>query len=93
MNKSLTVSPSDPEYHIDLWSKFSEKIIKKLSEKDFIVWILLGEKSSDCKNFITNKNHVILESTHPSQKSFIGSNIFKNVNKELYKRGIDKIVW
>lgn len=103
LNTALTVKHSEPESHLELWSDFSEKIIKKLSEKNFIVWIILGKKASEWKEFITNKNHVILEATHPSpfsalkssstQPAFIGSNIFKNVNKELYKKGVDKIVW
>jgi uracil-DNA glycosylase len=103
LNTALTVRPSDPESHLELWTPFSEKIIKKLSEKDFIVWVLFGKKAAEWKEFIINKKHVILEATHPSpysalkasstQIAFIGSNIFKNVNKELYKKGIDKIAW
>ena len=103
LNTSLTVRPSEQESHCELWRHFSEKIIEKLSEKNFIVWILLGKKASDWKEFITNKNHVIFEATHPSpysalkststQPAFIGSNIFKNTNKELYNREINKIVW
>jgi uracil-DNA glycosylase len=103
LNTALTVRESNPESHIELWEPFSKKIIEKLSEKDFIVWILLGKKAADWKEFIKNKNHIILEATHPSpfsalkasskQSAFIGSNIFKNANKELYKKGIDKVIW
>ena len=103
LNTALTVLDGSPESHIELWSSFSKKVIQKLSEKDFIVWILLGKKASEWKEFITNKNHIILETTHPSpfsalkssskQVAFIGSNIFKNANKELYKKGLDKISW
>jgi len=103
LNTTLTVRPSEPESDMELWSPFSEKIIQKLSEKDFIVWILLGKDITIWKEFITNKNHIILEATHPSpyislkesydKPTFIGSNIFKNTNKELYKKGIDKIIW
>lgn len=103
LNTALTVEESQPESHLDLWCDFSKKIINKLSEKETIVWILLGKKASEWKPYITNKNHIILEATHPSpfsalkssssQQAFIGSNIFKNVNKELYKKGLDKIVW
>ncbi len=103
LNTALTVLPGEPESHIDLWSPFSKKVIEKLSEKDFIVWVLFGKKAADWKDYITNKNHIILETTHPSplsayksnstQTAFIGSNIFKNINKELYKRGFNKISW
>lgn len=103
LNTALTVREGDPESHLELWSEFSDKVIKNLSEKDFIVWVILGKKAADWKNSITNKNHIILEATHPSpfsalkssatQKAFIGSGIFKNVNKELSKNGLDKISW
>ena len=103
LNTALTVKESEPESHIDLWNPFSKKIIQKLSEKDFVVWVILGKKAEHWKTYIKNKNHIILESTHPSpltalnssssQPAFIGSNIFKNVNKELYRKGLDKIVW
>jgi len=103
LNTALTVEESQPESHLDLWFDFSKKIINKLSEKETIVWVLLGKKASEWKAYIKNKNHIILEATHPSpfsalksyssQQAFIGSNIFKNVNKELYKKGLDKIVW
>jgi uracil-DNA glycosylase len=103
LNTALTVKESEPESHLELWEPFSKKIIRKLSEKDFIIWIILGKKAADWKPEITNKNHIILETTHPSpfsalkpsstQVAFMGSNIFKNVNKELYKKGLDKIVW
>jgi uracil-DNA glycosylase len=103
LNTALTVKKGKPESHLDLWHSFSEKIIKTLSNKDFIVWIILGKKASDWKDYITNKNHVILEATHPSpfsalkpsgsQEAFIGSKIFKNTNKELNKKGLDLVVW
>lgn len=103
MNTALTVKKSEPESHIDLWKEFSKKVIEKLSEKKFIVWVLLGKKASEWKDLITNKNHIILEATHPSpfsafkssssQSAFIGSGIFKNINKELVKKGFDKISW
>lgn len=103
LNTALTVKEGDTESHLELWSDFSDKVIKKLSEKEFIVWVILGKKAADWKNSITNKRHIILEATHPSpfsalkgnstQKAFIGSGIFKNVNKELSKNGLDKISW
>jgi len=103
LNTALTVRPSDPESHLELWSSFSKKVIEKISEKEFVVWVILGKKAADWKECITNKNHIILEATHPSpfsalkssgtQKAFIGSGIFKSVNRELLKRGFEKISW
>lgn len=102
LNTSLTVLQGSPESHLELWSNFMKKVFEKLSEKEFIIWVILGKKASEWKDFITNKNHIILETSHPSpfstyssnsQKPFMGSNLFKNVNKELYKKGIDNISW
>ena len=103
LNTALTVSPSEPESHLELWSSFSKKIIEKISEKDFVIWVILGKKAADWKEYITNKNHIVLEATHPSpfsalkdsgsQRAFIGSGIFKSVNGELLKRGFEKISW
>ncbi len=103
MNTALTVKESDPESHLELWSSFSKSVIEKISEKDFVVWVILGKKAAEWKESITNKNHIILEASHPSpfsalkangtQRAFIGSGIFKNVNKELMKVGLEKISW
>ena len=106
LNKSLTVKPSDPDSHLDMWSSFSKKVIEKILEKDFVVWVIFGEKAANWKDRITNKNHIILEASHPfddesnisnisniSQKAFIGSGIFKNINCELLKKDLEKISW
>jgi uracil-DNA glycosylase len=105
LNTALTVSEGCPESHLDLWTGFIKKVFEKLSQKEYIIWMIFGKKASNWKEYITNKNHTILETTHPSplsanmpnknnqQISFIGSNIFKNVNKELYNRKIEKISW
>jgi uracil-DNA glycosylase len=93
LNFSLTVDSSNyANSHKNLWSSFSEKVIKKISEKDFVIWVFLNEESTEnceLKEYI-NKNHIVLE---VSQKSFIGSGIFKNINKELTKKGLNKISW
>jgi uracil-DNA glycosylase len=103
LNTSLTVKKNTPESHKNLWYNFSKKVIEKLSEKDYIVWVMIGDISSEWKKDIKNKNHIILEvsytsslkslNTNEKQVSFIGSNIFKNINKKLTNNGLDKISW
>jgi len=103
LNTSLTVRTSETDSHLELWSSFSKKVIEKISEKEFVVWVILGKKASDWKDYITNNNHIILEATHPSelkssgssgsQKAFIGSGIFKDINRELLKKDLEKISW
>lgn len=103
LNTSLTVKRNTPESHKNLWHNFSKKVMEKLSEKDYIIWVMLGDISSEWKKNIKNKNHIILEVSYPGslnklksnekQVSFIGSNIFKNINRELTNNGLDKISW
>jgi len=102
LNTALTVLKGSPESHLDLWNNFMKMVFKKLSEREFTIWVILGKKSSEWKEYITNDNHIILETSHPSpfsahnnsnNNAFIGSNLFKNINKELYKKGIDNISW
>jgi uracil-DNA glycosylase len=37
LNTALTVEESKPASHIELWKPFTEAVMRKLSEKDFIV--------------------------------------------------------
>lgn len=87
MNTSLTVSN---ESHKEIWYDFMEKVFKKLSEKEFIIWVIYGNDKNSSEwskwvNCITNKNHIIFDNKD--------INLFKKINKELYKKGIDNISW
>ena len=98
LNAILTVSENQPLSHQNIgWETFTDEVIKLLQEKAFIVYILLGNQAQKYKRKITNKNHVILTSSHPSPLSsyrgFLGSNIFKNANKHLKAHGLKEINW
>lgn len=98
LNTILTVSENMPLSHKDFgWQTFTDRVINLLQEKPFIVYILLGAYAQTYVDKITNKNHVILKTSHPSPLSsfrgFMGSNIFKNANKALEKNGIKGINW
>ena len=60
----------------------------------FILW---GSYARSKKTLITNKNHYIIESTHPSPFSayngFFGSRPFSKTNDYLKSKGIDEINW
>jgi len=90
LNTSLTVTKGKPGSHMNIWKSFTDHVIQKLSKDyDSIIFVLLGnfaEKKRDliCTN--NNKNR-ILSYSHPSplscyktDKPFIGSNLFKNIN-------------
>ncbi len=98
LNTLLTVSHNKPLSHQGFgWENFSNEVIKKLQEKEFIVYILLGGHAKSYIPKITNKNHLILQTSHPSPLSsyrgFLGSNIFKETNQALTKKGISPIKW
>ena len=97
LNRILTVESGISLSHKNIgWEQFTENIIKKINEcKWKIVYILLGNQAKSIKQFITNKNHLIIEAPHPSPLSayqgFFGSKIFSrtceylNVSKEFWR--------
>jgi uracil-DNA glycosylase len=103
LNTALTVRPSEPESHLLIWSEFTKRVFEFLCKKDDIIWVLLGKKAADYKQLITNKNHTIIERTHPSpysatkssltQSAFIESNLFKEINQSLVKYKKSTISW
>lgn len=98
LNTILTVSENMPLSHKDFgWQTFTDRVISLLQEKAFVVYILLGSHAQSYEDKITNKQHVILKTSHPSPLSsyrgFMGSNIFKNANKALKDNGIKEIDW
>ena len=99
LNSSLTVIKDMPNSHKDIgWSNLTDYIIKVLNQKEEpVVFILWGNFAKSKKQFITNKKHLILESTHPSPFSarygFFGSHPFSKTNEFLEKNGEEKINW
>ena len=99
LNSSLTVIKDMPNSHKDIgWSNFTDYIIKVLTQKEEpVVFILWGNFAKSKKQFITNKKHLILESTHPSPFSassgFFGSHPFSKTNAFLDAHGLEPINW
>lgn len=99
LNSVLTVEKDRPASHKDIgWEKFTDAIIKKINEKNTpVVFILWGNFARAKKNMITNKNHLIIESAHPSPFSarygFFGSKPFSKTNKFLIDNNINPINW
>ena len=98
LNSIMTVEKDKPLSHKDKgWEIFTDTIIKKLNEREEpIVFVLWGSFARSKKEFITNKNHYIIESAHPSplsaSRGFLGSKPFSKINIFLSKRG-KKIDW
>ena len=99
LNTVLTAEANKPASHKDLgWEIFTDEVIKKLNEKDSpVVFILWGSFARSKKNLITNKNHYIIESTHPSPFSayngFFGSKPFSKTNNFLISHNLKPINW
>ena len=92
LNTALTVEKGNLGSHLELWAEFTTFVLKKLNEKNEIIWTLLGKEAQKYAKFTTNKTHSILTASHPAAEiynknaGFFGSNIFKRVNKELELR-------
>ena len=80
------------------WEIFTDRLIEILGEREKpIVFILWGSYARSTKELIKNKNHLILESVHPSPLSaargFFGSKPFSKTNNFLEKNNIEPIKW
>ena len=99
LNATLTVRQGQANSHQSIgWSIFTDEIIKKLDKNDNpIVFILWGGNARSKKKYITNKNHFVIESVHPSPLSayngFFGSRPFSRANEFLVSNGVNPINW
>lgn len=99
LNATLTVREGQANSHSKIgWAIFTDEIIKKLDKQDNpMVFILWGANARSKKAYITNKNHLIIESAHPSPLSahngFFGSKPFSRANSFLEKHGVAPINW
>lgn len=99
LNSIMSVVKDTPLSHKEKgWEIFTDNIIKLLNEKEQpIVFILWGGYARNKKKLITNKNHYIVESVHPSPLSayngFFGSKPFSKTNNFLISKNITPIDW
>lgn len=93
LNAVLTVRANHAASHRNLgWEEFTDKIISLLNEREKpLVFILWGNFAISKKKLITNPNHLILTSPHPSplsaSRGFFGSHPFSKANKFLMEHG------
>lgn len=99
LNTVLTVRESQPLSHREKgWEIFTDKIIRLLNEREApIIFILWGSPARKKKELITNSQHYVLESAHPSplssHRGFFGSRPFSKSNAILKKLGQPPINW
>lgn len=99
LNTTLTVRRGQANSHSKIgWTKFTDAIIQKLNDHEQpIVFLLWGSNARSKKALITNPNHLILGTVHPSPLSahqgFFGSRHFSQCNEFLMAHGIAPIDW
>ncbi len=99
LNTTLTVRRGQANSHSKIgWTKFTDAIIQKFNDHEQpIVFLLWGSNARSKKALITNPNHLILETVHPSPLSahqgFFGSRHFSQCNEFLMAHGIAPIDW
>ena len=98
LNTALSVREYNSNSHQKIWKKYTDAIIKEISDKrDGVVFILWGNDAKRKKELIDEGKHFILESVHPSPLSaprgFFGNNHFQKVNEYLKEKGQEEIQW
>jgi uracil-DNA glycosylase len=98
LNAVLTVRAGDAGSHAGKgWEEFTDAAIRALNDKPergvFVLWGAYARKKA---RLVTNPQHVVIESAHPSPlsaKKFFGTRPFSAVNKALADAGEPEIRW
>ena len=99
LNATLTVRAHEANSHKDLgWEKFTDFIIKEISDKkENVVFVLWGAFAQKKAGLIDASKHFIIQSAHPSpfsvHKGFFGSRPFSKINQCLEEKGKEPINW
>ena len=99
LNTVLTVEEGNANSHSKCgWQTFTDNVIKILDgQKQPIVFLLWGKQAEKKKKLISNPNHLVLITSHPSpfsaRRGFLGSNHFILANEFLKEKGAGEIDW
>lgn len=99
LNSVLTVRANQPRSHRGMgWEQFTTEIITLLNKREKpMVFLLWGNDAKQKMSYITNPNHLVLTSAHPSPLSayngFFGCRHFSKANEFLHKNGLEEIDW
>ena len=99
LNSVLTVEKDKAASHQSWgWQILTDLVIQYLSEeKEFLIFILLGNYAQSKKTLIDITKHKIIETVHPSPLSayrgFFGSNVFVKCNENLIQNQKEPIKW
>lgn len=99
LNTVLTVEEGNANSHSKCgWQTFTDKVIDILNNQNQpIVFMLWGKQAEKKKELITNDNHLVLITSHPSpfsaRRGFFGCNHFKLANEYLKENNLEEIDW
>ncbi len=99
LNTVLTVREGRANSHKGIgWEQFTDRIISILSDrKDPMVFILWGKNAQSKLSILTNPEHMIIQSAHPSPLSarsgFFSSKPFSRANNFLASLGKEPVDW
>ncbi|MDQ0477519.1 uracil-DNA glycosylase [Chryseobacterium sp. MDT2-18] len=99
LNATLTVKAHEPNSHKNIgWEKFTDFIIKEISDKkENVVFVLWGAFAQKKEELIDSSKHFIVKSAHPSPfsvyRGFYGSKPFSQINDYLKSKKINPISW
>ena len=99
LNTVLTVKCGSANSHKGKgWENFTDAVIRAVNTQDRpIVYFLWGGNAKAKRSLITNPNHLVLETVHPSPLSayngFFGCGHFKKANEFLESHGVKGIDW
>lgn len=99
LNSVLTVSQGAAASHRGRgWERFTDAVLQELNASPFpIAFLLWGRDARSKARFLTNGEHLVLQSEHPSPLSayrgFFGSRPFSAVNAYLKAHGEREIDW
>ncbi|MFL0492436.1 MULTISPECIES: uracil-DNA glycosylase [Bacillus] len=99
LNTVLTVRQGEANSHKGKgWEHFTDRVIELLNAREKpVIFILWGRHAQAKKKLITNTNHHIIESVHPSplsaRRGFFGSKPYSKINTILANMGGREIDW
>jgi len=97
LNASLTVNDGKSNSHAVIWSKFTDNLIRFISENnEGTIFLLMGNFAINKEKLISDK-HKIFKTVHPSPLSafrgFFGCKIFLKINEYLIENELEPIKW
>jgi len=99
LNAALTVRDGLANSHRNMgWEEFTNKVVKLLNDREEpIIFMLWGSNAKEKAQFITNPQHKILQTVHPSplsaSRGFFGCGHFRMANEMLISMGKEPIDW